>query len=156
MKYCIILTVLSTLLLSLTGCWSNNELNRLALVAAIGIDKKDDKFLLSVQIINPGVVAPKMGGGGAYAPVSMFKETGTTVMEGFRRVTRKMPRQIYFAHLRFLIISEEVARGGVQEVLDFFSREHEFRDDFYIIITKKNRAEQVRLPSSLVALSLKM
>lgn len=126
----------------LTGCWSRRELNDLAIAAAIGVDIKDNKYVLSAQIINPSAIAAKKGGGEA-TPVVTFRETGSTIMEGFRRMITQMPREVYFAHLRVLVISEELARNGIKEILDFFARYYEFRTDFYIILAKNTKAEQI-------------
>ena len=37
------------------GCWDRRELNTLAIVTAIGVDKSkdDDKFILTYQILKP-------------------------------------------------------------------------------------------------------
>ena len=37
----------------LTGCYNYQEINGLAIITAIGIDKKDDKYHVSYQVINP-------------------------------------------------------------------------------------------------------
>ena len=35
-----------------TGCFNYGELNKMAIVTSIGIDKVKDKYLVSVQVIN--------------------------------------------------------------------------------------------------------
>jgi spore germination protein KC len=41
------------------------------------------------------------------------------------------------------VISEELAEKGLGETLDFLSRDHEVRTDFYVVIAKDTRAENV-------------
>lgn len=144
MRRIIATSLVSLMMLTLVvGCWSRRELNDLAIAAAIGIDKKDGQYLLSAQIINTAVIGSKTGASRSDSPVTTFQETGKTIMEGFRRILTKMPREIYFAHLRLLIISEDVAREGIKDCLDYFLRNHEFRNDFYVIIAKEASAGNV-------------
>lgn len=37
--------------LLLSGCWSKRELNELAIVVALGVDKVDDEYELSIQVV---------------------------------------------------------------------------------------------------------
>lgn len=50
---------------------------------------------------------------------------------------------MYLAHLRIVIIGEELASEGISEALDFLSRDHQVRSDFFIAVSKDTRAEHV-------------
>jgi spore germination protein KC len=127
----------------LTGCWSRRELNELAIAVAMGVDKSGDQFKVSAQIVNPGEVAAKKGGGGN-SPVATYTATGDTVFEALRKMTTKSPRKIYAAHLRLFVIGEELAKEeGIGKILDLLSRDQELRTDYYIIVSKGTTAEQV-------------
>jgi len=126
----------------LTGCWNRRELNDLSIALGVGIDKEGDRYRLSIQIVNPQEIAARKGGGDN-SPVTIYEETGDTLFEIFRRMTTHTPRKIYMSHLRILIIGEEVAKDGVQNVLDVFARDHEMRTDFYVIIARDTEAKQV-------------
>lgn len=152
---------------TLTGCWSRRELNDLAIAIAIGIDKAEDgQYLVSTQIVNPGEIAAKTGGGGTvnYTPVTTYQTKAGSIMEALRKLTTISPRKVYVSHIRMLVIGEEVARDGIKDVLDFFSRDHEFRTDFYIVVAKENRAEEVlstltqleKIPTNKMFASLEM
>jgi spore germination protein KC len=126
----------------LAGCWNRRELNDLAIAMGIGIDKQGDQYRVSVQIVNPQEITSKKGGGDN-SPVTIFEETGRTMFECFRRMTTSAPRKVYMSHLRVLVISEEVARDGIKNILDFFARDHELRTDFYVVIARDAKAKQV-------------
>ncbi|MCF6409809.1 Ger(x)C family spore germination protein [Pseudalkalibacillus salsuginis] len=143
MKRAIHLFIIMFLLLNLlTGCWNRRELNELAITVGLAIDKSDDEFLVTAQVVNPGQVAAKQGGG-QKTPVTTYQEKGSTVFEAIRRMTTRSPRKLFFPHLRIFVISEEIAEEGLGRTLDFISREHELRTDFYIIVAKDTRAENV-------------
>jgi spore germination protein KC len=125
---------------ALSGCWNRRELNDLAIALGMGIDKQGDQYRVSVQIVNPQEIAARRGGGDN-SPVTIYEESGRTIFECLRRMTTSTPRKIYTSHLRTLIISEEVAREGVKNILDFFARDHEVRTDFYVIIARESKAK---------------
>jgi spore germination protein KC len=131
------------ILLTLTGCWNRRELNDLAITEMIGFDKKGDQYEISAQVVNPGEVATKKGGGSKGAPVVTYSETGNTIFETFRKITARSPRNLYFSHLRVLVISEQLAREGIGKTIDFISRYHQFRTDFFIVVTKGESAKKI-------------
>ncbi|GAB7388184.1 spore germination protein GerKC [Bacillaceae bacterium] len=140
--------LLFALLTILTACWNRRELNDLAIAAAIGIDKSENgRYLVSVQIINPGEIATVgdgVGGGGKDTTVSTFSARGETIFQALRKLTLEIPRKVYLSHLRVVVLSEELARTeGIGEVIDFLSRDHEVRTDFFIIVAKGANAREV-------------
>lgn len=138
-----LLLLIPTLLASLSGCWSRRELNDIAIAVALGIDKAGHNYQVTVQIVNPGEVASKKGGGGLGAPTTVYTESGETVLEALRSMTTKSPRKIYLAHLRMLVIGEELANEGIDKHLDFFSRDPEVRTDFYMAVAEGVSAEKI-------------
>ncbi|MFE5317065.1 Ger(x)C family spore germination protein [Paenibacillus sp. NPDC056579] len=120
----------------LTGCWNRRELNDLAIVVGMGIDKIGDRYEVTIQVVMPAEVAPLKGGTSGRAPVTIYHATGDTVFEAIRRMTTMTPRKAYFAHVRMFLIGEEAAKAGVSNLLDFISRDHELRTDFYFAVAK--------------------
>lgn len=135
----LIMTIIFCTLLS--GCWSSKELNELSITTAIGIDKSEEGVHVTLQIINPGEVAAEATA--RYTAVTTYSADGKTVFEAIRRLTLELPRRAYQAHVRLLVFGEEYAREGIGKALDFFSRDHEFRTDFYVIVAKEEKAEEL-------------
>ncbi|MNI24736.1 Spore germination protein B3 precursor [compost metagenome] len=149
------------LLMFVTGCWSRRELNDLAIVGAIGIDKVGKTYEVSVQLMDPSVVKKPSGG---RQPSVMYHARGETVSEAVRRMTTVTPRELYFSHIRMLILGEQLAKEGIRDTLDFLSRYYEFRTDFYIAVSKGTTAREVlgiltpleKLPANNLFNSLKV
>ncbi|MFB6364527.1 Ger(x)C family spore germination protein [Paenibacillus elgii] len=133
------------LLILTTGCWSRRELNELAIVTGVGIDKIDNQYLLSLQVLNMGQgnESPGGGGGGASLPVTTQYMKADSVYEGIRRLTTELPRKLYFSHIRVLVFGETLAQEGLRDILDLFVRDHEIRPDFFLIVTKGVEAREV-------------
>jgi len=125
----------------LTGCWNSREINTLAIAVCTGIDKAEEGYLVTHQIINPKVIASKKATN--EAPVIIYSETGDSLFEIYRKLTTECPRKIYNSHLRMVIFGEEIAKEGIQDFIDFFARVHEFRTDFYFAVAKGTTANNV-------------
>lgn len=137
-KYMFGIIILS---LFLTGCWDRRELNELAIALAMGIDKVDDEYLVTAQVVVPSEVSMKGGTGGS--KVTLYMERGETVYEAFRKMTKDSPRKLYPGHLLILVIGEELAKEGIGESLDLLSRDWEVRPDFYVVIAKDVTATEI-------------
>jgi spore germination protein KC len=132
----IIILLIVTLILA--GCWNRRELDDIAITVALGIDKKDDEYLVSVQIINPHEIASTEKTN--RTPVTTYAESAPTIFEALRKLTTVSPRKLYLSHIRAVIISEELAREGIANVLDFTNRDHEMRRNFFLLIAKDKTA----------------
>jgi spore germination protein KC len=93
-------------------------------------------------VVDPGEVSISARGGGR-APVTTYDEKGKHLFEAVRRMTTVSPRKLYWSHLQMLVISEEVAKDGLNNILDFFTRDNEFRKDFYIVVSKNIQAKEI-------------
>lgn len=138
----IMLGILILVLTVNTGCWNRKELNELAIEVAMGFDKSGDKYRITSQVVDPGEVAAKEGGADR-APVMTYQAVADTPFEARRKMTTLSPRKIYSAHIRMVVIGEELARDGIKEFLDFLSRDHEHRADFFIVVAKGTSAANV-------------
>ncbi|WP_226000342.1 Ger(x)C family spore germination protein [Paenibacillus sp. BJ-4] len=136
------LLLIFTMTSLLTGCWNRTELNELAIAVGMGIDKQGDQFQVSVQVVDPGQVSAKSGGDGR-APTTLYTAKAETIFEAVRKMTKISPRKIYFSHLRICVIGESMATGGMAKALDLLSRDHHFRTDFYLVLSKDASAEDI-------------
>lgn len=133
--------ILLILSIFLTGCWNRRELNELAITLALGIDKSEDEYLVSAQVVVPSEVS--MSGGKGGSPVTLIQARGETVYEAIRKMTKVLSRKMYPGHLRMLVISESLAKEGIGDPLDLISRDWELRSDFYVAIARDSTAEEI-------------
>lgn len=137
-----LLVILMLLSIFTAGCWNRRELNDLAITLAMGIDvTEDEKFLVTVQVVNPEEVLNYKGSGST--PVTIYQATGETIFEAVRNITKISPRGVYPSHLRILLFGETLAKKGIGQSLDLISRDWELRSDFYIAIARGMRAEEI-------------
>lgn len=155
----VILLILLTLLLS--GCWSKRELSELAIVVGLGVDKVDDMYEVSVQVVDPGEISSKQPSS-VRAPVITYNSQGKTVFEAIRRITTSSPRKPYFSHIQIVVIGEKLASEGINQTIEFLARDHEIRNDFNVIVANKTTAKEVlnvltpieKIPAHLISKSI--
>ncbi|MEK8132659.1 Ger(x)C family spore germination protein [Paenibacillus filicis] len=141
LKTILTLIVLTLLAALLAGCWNRKELDELGIQMGTAIDKVGHEYHVAVQVVVPGEVSTRQSGG--RSTVTLYKATAPTLFEAFRKLTETSPRKIYSAHIRVLVLGESLARDGIANVLDLFSRNPEARPDFYIMVARDTPAEKV-------------
>jgi spore germination protein KC len=143
-----------------SGCWNYRELDQLAIVAATGIDRDEEREMvkLTVQIIKPGQVKTGGGeegavGGEARQPVLIMESTGVTIFEAVRNFVLKNSRRLYWSHNQVLIIGKKAAEDGVRPLLDFFLRDHEPRPTVWVLVADRDAVEIIRTQGALEKIS---
>ncbi|TYQ12679.1 UNVERIFIED_CONTAM: spore germination protein KC [Acetivibrio alkalicellulosi] len=139
MKWLAIIVTLFVLFLS--GCWSSDEIDTLAINMVVGIDKSENGFIISHQVINPRAIA--VGENASESPVVLFEEEGVDIDETISKFVSKSARKTFNLHLRMVIIGEEVAKDGIKDIIDYFLRNNEYRTDFYIAIARNTTAKEI-------------
>ncbi|MGG1398017.1 Ger(x)C family spore germination protein [Bacillus salipaludis] len=112
--------------LLLTGCWSQLELNERAFVSGIYIDKASNgKMEVSLSFTLPNRLVPgDLGGAGTSGkPYTILSATGKSFTEAYKKIQATITRNISWGHTRIIIISEEMARDGIKDILEFVVRE---------------------------------
>jgi spore germination protein KC len=121
---------------AVTGCWDKKELNDVAVVMGVGIDKeKNNQYLLTAQVIKPS--PPQKGGsGGSELPTWSLSASGISVMDAISEMNRISPRRLYWPHLQIIIFGEKLAKEGMAPVLTWFERDRDSRAGTYVAVTK--------------------
>lgn len=136
MKKLIFLTIICLLA---TGCYDYVELNDLSIISGIGIDKKDNEYEVTYEILND----KKQGTDSSQQKSIIISETGRNLPEALINTTKKSPKQAYFAHLKLLIITEEVASADMQNIIEYFLRSANIRSEFYIVISANSSSKAI-------------
>ena len=126
--------ILILLIFLLTGCFNYSELNKMAIVSSIGVDKENDNYIVSVQVIN----ASKEENDGS--KITVYKEKAKSIFEALRRITLKSPKKLYGGHMEKLVLSKEVAEDSIINVIDSFERISEVKNEFNIVILDEGKA----------------
>ncbi|TLS48316.1 Ger(x)C family spore germination protein [Paenibacillus antri] len=147
------LLLLISFALALAGCWDQREIEERTSVVAIGVDRDetDPKLLsISVQIPIPIKIAGSSGGGGGSGdPVRVMRASGRTMIEAFNNLQRRVNQQLFYGHTRVIAIGEEMAKNGLDEVMDAFRRDPQIRRLLWPIVVKGKAVELLQTKPEL-------
>ena len=128
------------LLICLTGCWNYNELNNYSIVSGVAIDKNGDEYEASVLISN----SPKSNSSesnSSQSQVVVYSGKGDSIFSALKQIGLISPKELYFGSFSILVISEDVAKDGIDSAIDFFVRYPNARKNFYVVLSKENKAK---------------
>ncbi|NLM27045.1 MAG: Ger(x)C family spore germination protein [Clostridiaceae bacterium] len=137
--------VLSVVLLlaffPMSGCFDSIEVDEMAYVVSLGIDKgSEGNMILSFLIAVP--ISVGVGGeiGEVDKSTTLIIVEAPTIYGGVSIVNSLISKRINFSHTKLILISKEVAQEGVEKYINAFIRFREFRPNTYIGISR-GRAE---------------
>lgn len=138
------------------GCWDRREINDLAIVLAVGVDRNPNhKVLLSAQIFFPKVAGggPQGNTGGtgsnAVGQTIMQSAEGMTIADAMTELQSKLPRSLFWGQSEVVIIGEAAAAKGIRSYIDFFLRYVQFREHAYMYISKERAVDLIKLQPPL-------
>ncbi len=138
------------LALALTGCWSRVEINDLAIVSLMALDRAEDgKVQLWMHVVIPatagygGTTGGQAGGQSSPAYVTLTGK-GRTVMEAARFIQTKLSRRIFWGHTQVILFGEQLARDGLRPVIDFLTRHRELRLTNFVLVVRGSVPELLR------------
>ncbi len=147
-KIILLVILISVISVSLCGCWNYRDLEKMLLVSGFAIDKNEagDKYLLTIEVIDY-----EMSGVQAKQSAKQIQSEGKTIFEAIRNVINIIGRRLYWAHANMVIISEDIAKEGINPTLDFIARDAELRSEMYVLISKEKTARDVLLQQMLIS-----
>lgn len=130
------------LLFLMTGCWNYQELNNISISTAIAIDmNEDNEYEVSTLIANSR--KSQTSSQESESQSVIYTGKGKTISEAFKDIDLYNPRKNYIGHVAVLVISEEVAKKGLENILDFFARNSESTRRFQMIIARDDKAKDI-------------
>jgi len=125
-------------LLATAGCWDKTEMSDLAIVSLAGadFDPESQKNIIYYQIVNPSGVAKRRESGPA-TPFYTFKLEGNEkIGELFTDTTEYIPRKLFTAHYKALIISERLAKRGILESIHWIESLTDRRSSVPVLVSE--------------------
>ncbi|WP_242833474.1 Ger(x)C family spore germination protein [Desulfosporosinus youngiae] len=125
--------------LLLAGCWNYREIDMLRVVAGLAIDKSEtgDQYLLTVETVDI------KGGREANMVSNTITVAGDTLSDAKKNMDSISGKELYVAHARVAILSQDVAKEGAVKVIDWLARNVELREDIEVLVSKESTAQEI-------------
>lgn len=123
----------------LSACWDKRELTKIFVVIGMAIDKAEEEgmFELTVQVMNTsGGNTQEQGSSGSSEGALLFSMNCTNVTEGIKKINQRHNRELFLQHNKIIVISEEIGKEGVEDLIDSAIRDKDLRVDNIFIFAK--------------------
>lgn len=132
------LILLIIIIFSLTGCYDNIELTDLAIISGIGIDYKDEKYVVTYEILSNTKTLEN-----TTLKSNTVTGSGKNISEAFINANYKIGNKAYFAHLKLVVLGEEILNGHIEGITDYLLRDINIRDEFKVVVAKETYPEEI-------------
>ena len=122
--------ILLIIILLLCSCYDYQELNDINIISSIGIDYKDNNYEVSLEIVNS-----EKDGSNTKITTEIIKGTDDNIANAFNKAISASDKEVYMEHLKLLILSDNAAKEGINNIIDFTIRDIHLTNNFSIVLT---------------------
>lgn len=116
------------LLLLVAGCWDTHQAERMYYIHGLGIDYKDEQYVIHAQIVDFTNIAKSEQPNPDAVQAEVGVAKGKTFDEAFFNLYQSMDERLFFGHMAFVIFSENLAKENkIQAIVNSFIRYRELR-----------------------------
>ncbi|EDO61595.1 germination protein, Ger(x)C family [[Clostridium] leptum DSM 753] len=128
------------LLLFTPGCSQVNQLNERLIVNGIGVDIEDGAYVVTMHVFD----AQRASAGGEESQdIVVVTGRGRSVIDAFNAITLQSGKEPLLSQNLVLIVGEDTAKSGMNNVIDFFIRYYETRPTVELFVAKERTAREV-------------
>lgn len=124
-------------MLTLCGCYDYSDIESELIVSGLAFDLAESKsgeqlYLVTAEV----VVAGGSSDGGASSKSEIIQNADKTPLAAIKGMMKCSSKKLFFGHCKLLILSEEVAKNGISNILDLVFRDRELRFSMEIAVAR--------------------
>lgn len=135
MKKILILIILA---FTCTGCYDYKEINNLAIISAIGVDYDNDKYIITLELLNDQIDKDS-------SKITSYTKVGSgdTLTSAIESAADKLAKQPLFNHIKLMVLSDTIVQNKFDNIIDLFLRNTYFRENFYVISSMNTKPDML-------------
>lgn len=127
--------------LCLSGCTDKNEIEKLGMAVALGMDMdKNNKVLVSVQLLKTGNKS-KDKAESEPARADVYLCTGNTIYDALTTLSKRLSKPIKFSNAKCIVIGKKFAEKGVEPIIDLAIRFPDLRPATPVLVTEDTASD---------------
>lgn len=121
----------------LSGCWDDEQPERMLYINGIGVDFKDGQYEVYAQIISFANIAKSDQPPGDQPQAEVGHAKGATMDEAIYELYHSVDQKVFWGHFSYIVVSEEVLKKEkLSPIIDSFIRYRETRYKIWVYTTK--------------------
>lgn len=141
-KKIILLILIISILFSFTGCYNTTGIDRQYFVVSFGIDSAENNLIkFSLQIPSSSSENSSSSGSAQASNYQIYSVEGETIDECISILNNYLNKKLNFSHCSALILSEEIAKKGIEPFINTLTNNTELRHSCEIIISSSSALE---------------
>ncbi len=136
--------LLPLLLLILSGCWDNHELDTLFIVTGVGLDEagSPDEIDVTLQI---GKAKKNKSESSSKeqkdSSIILMETTSDSLMHALMDLNRNSSRTLFLQHNQAILFGQKLAEQGVSDKIDYMIRNTESRMETLLLVVEGRTGE---------------
>lgn len=124
-----------------TGLSNQAKLNMRIIVTGLAIDKNDEEYEVTAQIVKatPGNEKP-----GTSATIDFVSDKATTISEAMSKISYKSGKVSAFSHTNFIILGEGVRNEKATKCLDYFIRDKIVKSSTMLVFSNEKAKDEIK------------
>lgn len=130
--------ILIILLFTCTSCYDYKEINNLAIISAIGVDYDNDKYIITLELLNDQIDKDS-------SKITSYTKVGSgdTLTSAIESAADKLAKQPLFNHIKLMVLSDTIVQNKFDNIIDLFLRNTYFRENFYVISSMNTKPDML-------------
>lgn len=137
MKNKVCAVFLSLALLFAGGCWDYQELNTLTIVSGMALDvNPQGQTLFTAELAH-------VESGQKDVESRLVEGEGPSCIAASQAAAGNTGRRLYLGHTQTVAVSADLARNGMEQVLDYLSRQHDMPLSLALVVSREDTAAKL-------------
>lgn len=143
MKKILLMIMIGSQLIFLSGCWGAKEIQSQSYITGIGMDYSEGEFTIYIQALNFANIAKQEGASSLMEapPILIGEAKGKTIQAALSKLEQKSALPLYYGHVKTILLSENVIKEKMKSVIEFIGQNSFLRYNMWIFGTKQDIKE---------------
>lgn len=125
---------------TLCGCMNSLRLKDRAIVQALGIDREEDGYRLTLQYFVPTATGE---GDSRTNRNGLLSSAGATLSEAVENASHSYGREVFFGSNKVIVIGQSAAQTDIRSPIDYLNAHHQFHPSMILLLAEGDAADIV-------------
>lgn len=117
------------------------RLNNRIIVTGLAIDKKDDIYEVTAQVVKP---SPSSESSGAKAEINFLSDSDESIVSAIEKLSYKSGKVASFSHTNFVLIGKDCLGDDLTQLLDYFVRNKTIKSSSLLLFAEGNASDEIK------------